>query len=68
MIATFTYLFLLVAKKKLIVIPDAIPVRKATPKMDSSEDSALSTSNPVKSANNWQIKLFLETPPSTLQR
>lgn len=39
----------------------------ATPKIDISDDSVLSTSKPVRSANNWQIKLFLDTPPSTLQ-
>lgn len=49
-------------------VPHCKPAMKATPKVDISIDFGRSTSSPVKSANNCMMKLFLETPPSTLRR
>lgn len=55
-------------KGQVISIPHCKPARKVTPKIDISVVVALSTSRPVRSASNCSTKLFLDTPPSTLQK
>lgn len=48
-------------------IPVFNPAKKHAPNAVSSELFDRSTFNFVISASNWQIKSFLDTPPSTLK-
>lgn len=51
---------------KKAYLPALIPATKAEPMTLDSELTARSITIPETSARNWQTKLFLETPPSTL--
>ncbi len=48
------------------IIPEWSPARNAIPKADISAEVLLSIILPVKSAINWTMKSFRDTPPSIL--
>lgn len=48
-------------------IPIRKPAKKPAPNALNSESNERSTFNFVKSASNWQMKSFFDTPPSTLK-